>query len=421
MAMRWTVKHWISLFVAAAWAITSAPAQTFSSGSTGADGALNLASGTTTVQLPASGVLNYTTVNVTASATLYFAPNATNTPVTILATGAVTINGEISVSATISGAFYAVNVPGPGGYYGGALGQSGLGPGGGQYGKTDGTQNGKWVGPLDLVPIVGGSGGAALAANCYNYNGNGGAGGGAILIASSTSISVPGSIYASGNSSGCGTPGGSGADGAIRLVSNLVNVSGSLHAAVVRLEAPAGGLIYTGTGTPPVTAPINPVIVPTNPPTVAITSIGGYQAPSATGASWRTVDLLLPTQLQDPITVVVQGSNVPAGSQVTLMFSGSAATASPATATLVGTTASSSATFSVSGLNRGAVTVLFAVVTFNPTLLGANMKQSGPDAVEKVALAAALGRPTKYRFLRKNGSEVSSASLSPDLKRIFGY
>jgi hypothetical protein len=163
------------------------------------------------------------------------------------------------------------------------------------------------------------------------------------------------------------------------------------------------------------------VIVPANPPAIAITSIGGYQAPSATGASWRTVDLLLPTQLQDPITVVVQGSNVPAGSQVTLMFSGSAATASPATATLVGTTTSSSATFSVSGLSRAAVTVLFAVVTFNPTLLGANLKQSGPDAVDKIELAAALGRPTRYRFLRKDGSEVTSANLGPELKRIFGY
>src|ERR1039458_6774146 len=73
--------------------------------------------------------------------------------------------------------------------------------------------------------------------------------------------------------------------------------------------------------------------VQVNPPTISISSIGGYAAPSATGETWKTVDLLLPTQLQDPITVVVQGTNVPVGSQVTLTFSGSAETAVPATAT----------------------------------------------------------------------------------------
>ena len=408
MARRWAVKQGISFVVAAAWVVAPVSAQTFSSGSTGADGALNVVTSTTTVQLPGSGILNYTTVNVCSSCVLYFSPNVANTPVTILATGAVTIAGEIYVGSLNS-------IPGPGGFYGGAAGQSGVGPGGGQFGRSDGTQNGKWVGPLNLVPIIGGSGGAGCGGS------SGGSGGGAILLASSAAISVTGSIYALGGLAGCGSFSSSGADGAIRIVSNSVNVSGVLHAAVVRLEAPSGGVIYSGSGTAPVVAPINPVIVPANPPSIAITSIGGYQAPSVTSASLRTVDLLLPTQLQDPITVIVQGSNVPAGSQVSLMFSGSAATASPATATLVGTTASSSATFSVSGLNRGAITVLFAVVTFNPTLLGANLRQSGPDAVEKIELAAALGRPIQYRFLRKNGSEVSVTKLSPELKRIFGY
>ena len=42
----------------------SVAAQTFSSGSTGADGALDLAAGDRRVQLPDSGILNYTTVNI---------------------------------------------------------------------------------------------------------------------------------------------------------------------------------------------------------------------------------------------------------------------------------------------------------------------------------------------------------------------
>jgi hypothetical protein len=198
--------------------------------------------------------------------------------------------------------------------------------------------------------------------------------------------------------------------------------TGGFQAAVVRLEAPIGSLTYTDTeGTNPVTSTINPVLAPANPPTIAITSVGGYQAPPATSAHWGTIDLLLPAQLTDPITVTVQAQNVPVGSPVTLMFSGSNATASPATGTLSGTTASSSATFAVSGLSRTGVTVLSVSATFSPTQLGASLKQFGPNAVDRVELAAAVGGPARYRFLRKDGSEVSSENLSPDLKRMFGY
>lgn len=83
-------------------------AQSFSSGSTGADGALNCSGSSATVQLPASGILNYTTVNIANGCTLSFLPNVTNTPVTMLATGAVTIAGSLSLNG-------AVPAPGPGG------------------------------------------------------------------------------------------------------------------------------------------------------------------------------------------------------------------------------------------------------------------------------------------------------------------
>jgi len=384
-------------------AATGALAQSFSSGSTGADGAFACAQGTT-VQLPPSGILNYTTVNVASGCGLQFSPNVTNTPVTMLATGAVTIAGTVLLNSQSS-----CVAPGPGGFYGGAPGQNGVGPGGGVYGRSDGTQNGRWVGSLSLVPIIGGSGGAG---SVYV---NGGGGGGAIVIASSASITVSGNIQTSGCFNGGAD---SGANGAIRLVSNSINVSGQLgYASVVRLEGPAGGVFYSGSGTAPVIAPINPVIIPVNPPSNSITSIGGYAAPSATTASFKTIDLLLPTQLPDPIAVIVQGTNLPAGAQVALSFSGSQATTSPATAALSG---SSSATFYVSGLSRTTVTVIFAVVSFNAALVASNLKQSGPDAVAKVELAAAMGGPTKYRFLRADGSEVALAKVAPELKRIFG-
>ena len=126
--------------------------QPFSSGSTGADGALDLTSGDRVVQLPDSGILNYTTVNIPAGRTLSFAMNLRNTAVVMLAQEAVTVAGTIQISGSNP-------APGPGGFYGGQLGQSGFGPGAGQIGANS---NGSWAGPLSLIPIIGGSGGAGI-------------------------------------------------------------------------------------------------------------------------------------------------------------------------------------------------------------------------------------------------------------------
>lgn len=163
----------------------SADAQTFDSGSTGADGALDLTSGDRTVQLPESGILNYTTVNIPAGRILRFARNSRNTPVHMLAQGAVVIAGQIIVSAPGGPAVADAIVPGPGGFYGGQANQPGFGPGGGQVDCAN--RNGRWVGPLSLVPLIGGSGSAGIFCFPFDYN-IGGGGGGAIVIASSTSI-----------------------------------------------------------------------------------------------------------------------------------------------------------------------------------------------------------------------------------------
>ena len=77
----------------------SAGAQTYDAGSTGADGALTLPAGTCvgltcTINVPASGEFNYTTVNIPAGYTLKFKRNTTNTPVVIRASGNVTIGGD---------------------------------------------------------------------------------------------------------------------------------------------------------------------------------------------------------------------------------------------------------------------------------------------------------------------------------------
>lgn len=392
----------------------AAVGQSFSSGSTGADGALDLTSGDRTVQLPASGILNYTTVNIPAGRTLNFGLNLRNTPVVMLAQGAVVISGLIDISG--SG-----RTPGPGGFYGGAPLQDGFGPG---AGVMSGQRNGSWIGPLSLVPIVGGSGSASAGIpDYYCVNSPGGGGGGAIVIASSVSVSVAATGYINANPGGavCSSVPWSfqGGAGAIRLVSNSLNIGGLLNAAIVRLEAPLTALTYTGSGTPPVRSTINPTIVPSNPPALNIISIGGYPVPSYSGSSFSTIDVVLPTQLTDPIPVVVQGINVPVGSPVSIAFSGSSG-ATSTTANLTGTNASSSATVYVSGVSRTVVSYLFVSTTFSASLISTNLNKTNPSGISKIELAAAPGQRTKYRFLRDDGSEISVTKVPEDIRRFFG-
>ncbi|NOY84424.1 MAG: hypothetical protein GXO96_06325 [Nitrospirae bacterium] len=71
-------------------------AQTFISGSTGVDGAFSPAADIT-IPLPPDGVFNYTTVNIPTGETITYAQNSANTPVTILATGDVNIEGTLDI------------------------------------------------------------------------------------------------------------------------------------------------------------------------------------------------------------------------------------------------------------------------------------------------------------------------------------
>src|SRR5712692_6261595 len=132
-----------------AWTPAPARAQlnNFSSGSTGADGAFSPTT-SQTIQVPESGVFNFTTINIPTGVTITYTRNSKNTPVTILATGDVTIVGTISVAGAGGLSNGGGGRGGPGGYDGGAagfgfdtfVGVTGDGPGGGGGGSsTNGT------------------------------------------------------------------------------------------------------------------------------------------------------------------------------------------------------------------------------------------------------------------------------------------
>lgn len=243
-----------AMAVPSAWAMDS--------GSTGADGAFS-PTVNTEVQLPESGILNYTTVNIPAGVTVTFKKNTANTPVYILASGNVTIAGMIDirgqdakhVGTSGDGSLGDDGIPGeggPGGYGGGRGGRedastpqraaiirggAGLGPGGGGGGLdgADGctatryyqriatagayakdmyapflfwqcgaprTPSAFAYGSTLLQPLVGGSGGGGGAGGTFYPGSGGGGGGGAILIASSGVLTLTGTIDATGGDGG---------------------------------------------------------------------------------------------------------------------------------------------------------------------------------------------------------------------------
>ena len=247
-------------------------ASTFDSGSTGADGAF-APTANVTLQVPDSGVFNYTTVNIPSNVTVMFTRNAANTPVTILASGDVTISGYIDVSGspgsnTVNGTNINIGTfrstggaGGPGGFDGGGgggyvvpfTGVAGDGPGGGTGGFGGDVNNeqggagggyssagsdalgivggvfptyakgGIAYGSSTLLPLIGGSGGGGGGSVSQLPGGSGGGGGGAILIASSGTITVPGYINAQGGNGGSGcNGGGGGSGGAVRLVATTL-------------------------------------------------------------------------------------------------------------------------------------------------------------------------------------------------------
>ena len=399
----------------------SVSAQTFSSGSTGADGALNVTTNTA-IQLPPSGVLNYTTITVASGATLTFKNNYANTPAILLAQGAVNIAGSIEV-----GGYYNGRTPGPGGFFGGAPGQKGFGPAGG---STSGEISGKWVGPLSLVPLIGGSGGGSCS-QCVGGAGTGGGGGGAILVASSSSVTVEGSLKANG---AIGNNGGAGSGGAIRLIANSIHIASSaflqatagnnadgVHDGVIRLEAPVDSLSFLGTSRPaPILSSINAAVFPTtSSPSLKLVSIGGFPAPTTTAQRFDAADLLLPKTLTDPINVVVQGTNIPVGTSVNVNISG-AGSPTAGSATLSGTIASSTATIAVSGLIRTAVSSIFVYATFSLPSSASALIADGPDKVASLRVNIGAGGASHLAFQRDDGSEITRDKVHPVLLRQLG-
>jgi hypothetical protein len=432
-------------------------AQTFNSGSTGADSAFSPTT-TTTLALPPSGVFNYTTVNIPAGVTVRYTRNAANTPVTVLASSDVTIAGTIDVSGAPGGGGSSQTIltpnggrGGPGGFDGGSgsngiastTGGTGLGPGGGAGGVSGvnnaagggfgtvgfngcvGPGGGPAYGTATLLPLIGGSGGGGGSSGFGQTGGGAGGGGGAVLIASSGTITLTGTILATGGTGGptAGGPegGAGGSGGAVRLVATTIAGSGgSINAqgapgpfcigaggaGRIRIEAFTNTAAVTFNAVPPSVITQATAVALANTPTLRIVSVAGINAPASPLGSFATPDITLPAGTTSPVTVAIAGTNIPVGTTVTVTAKGETGTTSSTAATLAGSPASSSASASVTiPTNEPSVISASASFTLTASSGGGPVYVQGEE-VEQVRVTAGFGGPSQVAYVTKSGREI---------------
>lgn len=343
-------------------------AQGFSSGSDGSDGALSVAANQGTILFDpkdsarwgrvldpdGDGVYHFTTVTVGVNTTLRLRGDKVSVPMHWLATGNIVVAGNLDLSgenaSSTSDPYLRrqIGLPGAGGFSGGAGGRDdvtpkvpaspGEGPGGGAVGMQCVTgppllpcgKGAAYVGNRYVVPLLGGSGGQG--AYWTSFYVSGGAGGGAILLASSTSVSVTGTIWAFG---GNGGPGGGGGGGTIRVVAPTVTGNGTFDVrggsaspytfsagapGWVRLEGFTVSTTFVFTaGVQTVTrgAPIDSsTLVPSG--VVRVTAIDGVAIPVYPSGSFTLPDVTINTA--NSVNIDIEGAGIPPGTTVTLVI-----------------------------------------------------------------------------------------------------
>lgn len=438
---------------------------TFSSGSTGADGPFAPTTSQSIV-VPDSGVFNFTTVNIPTGVTITFTRSPANKPLTILASGDVVIAGSINIDGKVGNSNGSGGFGGPGGFNGGAggygfdqsfTGVPGDGPGAGGGGISSSTtslpgsgggagfgtngaagqsgtvsgQAGPRFGTVTILPLVGGSGGGGGGARNNDRGGAGGGGGGAILIASSGTITFSGTITGRGGNGGSGNAGGGGGSGgAIRLISNTITGNGNSIVSGgsgggpnVSFAGGAGGQGYirveaydysgfTGPSTPGniISFAFPHPITPPNAPSLRIASVGGVTAPASPLGSLQGVpDVIVPSSQTNPVTVALEGSNLPLGTivQVTLTPSRGARTTVQSTG-LAGTESASTASASLT--LPGGISVVSASAVIDLTLAKANPIFMDGERVRRVEVAATFGGPSELTYVTESGRRIKRST-----------
>jgi hypothetical protein len=319
--------------------------------------------------------------------------------------------------------------PGPGGFPGGnggiqgspsTNGNPGAGPTGGAGGVANapgsvaaGTGFNATLTPVatSLVPLIGGSGGGGGGAydTLCGFRGagaGGGGGAGALLVAASVQINLEGhftttGIVARGGAGGASTlcaPGGAGSSGNVRLVApTITGISVvAVGTGTVRFEGNTStfsGLIEAGRGTF-LGAP-QPVL-PTNLPSLRITSVGGIAVGANPTGSASTPDVTFPSAPSGAVSVLLAAANIPIGTQVNLRANPSIGSATTATSSALTGSDASATTASASLSIPAGAGVITATTSFpvSVTMLEQLPKIPGltPVRVEVTADASGSSR-----------------------------
>jgi len=450
----------LALAVSAALAAAPADAQTFTSGSTGADGPFSPTS-SVTLPVPPTGVFNFTTINIPVNVTVSFSTQRGlhTPPVMMLATGNVVIAGTIDLRGANQGIgsnggggtqlFGSGGVGGPGGFDGGSggsngAGGAGLGPGGGGGGTPaippstpaiaaggggfftngGGAYGGPGYGTPTLLPLIGGSGGGGGSAPQDVTGGGGGGGAGAILIASSGTITFNGTINANGGGAGSsafgGNPGSGGSGGAARLVATTITGTGTIlvnpgtgggtntgSPGRMRIEAFNNNLTLNSGGQAASISVGQPTVTALTGVTLQITSVGGIATPAAPTGSYTSPDVLLPANSPAAVPVTLAATNIPLGTVISLTSTPNRGTGSSTVSSgLAGTVASSTASGTLT-ISTTQPTVITASASFTLTAdaAGGPIYAEG-EPVERVRVDAAWGGFSRVTYITRSGREV---------------
>jgi hypothetical protein len=274
---------------------------------------------------------------------------------------------------------------------------------------------------------VGGSGGGGGGSRPNDRGGAGGGGGGAILIASSSTITMSGTILARGGGGGTGNAGGgAGSGGATRFIANTLNGSGNLNVSgggggsynysfgggsggqgYIRLEAYDYGA-FNGSSTPSniVSFAFPHPVAPSNSPQLRIASVGGVNSPSSPLGSLQGVpDVVVPSSQANPVTVALEGSNLPLGTlvQVTLTPArGSRTTVQ--SSPLAGAENASTASASVS--LPGGISVISASAVIDLTTAKATPIFIEGERVNRLEVAATFGGASEVTYVTQSGRRI---------------
>jgi hypothetical protein len=431
------------------------------SGSDGHDGAFNP---TQNVEIDmadhSDGIYHYTTVNIPAGVTVTFKPNANNSPVVWLVQGDCVISGRVNVAGSNglegsgqSGALGGLG--GPGGWKGGSASypasDSGQGPGGGGWDNSafsasvvgsggsfatlgEGPNPGQIYGNSYLLPLVGGSGGGGKAgyAGSVGMKAFGGAGGGgAILIAASALVRIDGGIEACGGGWGWG---GGGSGGGIRIVSTGLTGTGVINAAGGGGSGPGGSgriridvyetTTFAGTLAGSVTKGFQPIIIPAAGQGVqlSIASIAGTAVSQNPSGLLANPDVIIPSQQSNPIPIVVNCSNIPLNTEISVVVRPANSPEVQAVATNnVGTLAASTATVSLNMPRGGGIIYAKCVSgvagegaeTSLKELRTKSLAETGWTAdgerFAKMEIAAALGGSQQITYITESGKRYPLA------------